>query len=536
VSTDSAPSRLPDLRERTLNHAFARALDRRPDALAHIGRDGQWTYAQAYDRSLRLAAGFDRAGVAPGDRVAALLDNSFDAMHVYLGLGLTGRVQVPINTAYKGTFLSHVINDCGSAVVVVEGRYCGRLAAIADEIPQVSTVVVRGESDEALPAGRFRVIPFGELLTGPVAAPLDAQPWDVQAYFYTSGTSGVSKGVRVPQAQAYTYASREDDPRAGDHERILVVLPIFHLAGQMFGIYQSLISAATCVLEPAFSVGTFWELVREHRITTTLLLGGMAQMVELRPESERDQEHPLELVHMAPLVADVAAFRARFGVEVGSVYGSTEAGCPVVGPPETIVGGECGYPRPGYRCRVVDEHDIEVATGEIGELVVRSDEPWTMFDGYVGLPEATEKAYRNLWFHTGDAFRADETGRLFFVDRVKDALRRRGENISSFEVERVINDHPSVLESAAVAVPAEYAEDEIKAVVVVREGADFDPADLMRFLIPRMPYFMVPKFVEVVPEMPRTPTQKVRKNVLRDSGIAGAWDREGAGIVVTRNS
>jgi crotonobetaine/carnitine-CoA ligase len=536
VSIGSTTSRLPDLRHRTLNHAFARALDPKPDAVAQIDREGRWTYAQAYDRSLRFAAGFERVGVNPGDRVAALLDNSFDTMHVYLGLGLTGRVQVPINTAYKGTFLSHVINDCGCSVIVVEGRYRGRLAMIADQIPDVSTVIVRGEADERLPAGRFRVIPLGELLTGPASAPRDIRPGEVQAYFYTSGTSGVSKGVRVPHAQAYTYASREDDPRAGDHERLLVVLPIFHLAGQMFGIYQSLISAATCVLEPAFSVGTFWNLVREHRITTTLLLGGMAQMVEQRPESDGDREHPLELVHMAPLVADVAAFRARFGVGIGSVYGSTEAGCPVIGAPETIVGGECGYPRPGYQCRVVDEHDVEVAVGEVGELVVRADEPWTMFDGYVGLPEATRTACRNLWFHTGDAFRADETGRLFFVDRVKDALRRRGENISSFEVERVINDYPAVLESAVVAVPAEHAEDEIKAVVVVREGATFDPAELVRFLIPRMPYFMVPKFVEVVPEMPRTPTQKVRKNVLRDSGVANAWDREASGIVVTRNS
>jgi crotonobetaine/carnitine-CoA ligase len=352
---------------------------------------------------------------------------------------------------------------------------------------------------------------------------------------YTSGTTGVSKGVLVSQAHAYTYASREDEERPRRADRVLVTLPLFHLAGQWYGVYQALIARAQCVLEPAFSVSRFWPLVREHGITVTVLLGAMAELLQQQPPQPDDADNPLELAIMAPLASDVSGFRARFGIEPAAVYGMSEVGAVLSGPPETIVGGEAGFPRDGYRLRLVGEDGAEVATGEIGELWVRPDHPETVLAGYHHLPEKTAETIRDGWVHTGDAFRRDGEGRYFFADRMKDALRRRGENISSFEVERVVNEFPAVYESAVVAVPSSLTEDEIKVVVVPRPGEHIDPTALTHFLIERLPYFMVPRYVQTADELPRTPTQKVIKHLLRDDRAGSdLWDREAAGIVLRR--
>ena len=517
--------KLPELKLRTITSAFERALAAKPNSIAHVDRSGSWTYSEAFERCLRTAGGLAELGVAPGDAVAVLLDNSFDAVHALFGLGLTDRIQVPINTAYKREFLSHVIKDSQARVLLIEDKYCDRLSVIEADVPLLTTVIVRGGDGSMLSRDRFRVVLFEQLLDSEPATMQPARPSDIQAYFYTSGTTGTSKGVIVTHAQAYTYASREDDPRSGLHERTLVVAPMFHFAGQLYGVYQSLISIGTCVLEPVFSVSSFWSCVREHRVNNVLVLGAMAQLLYQQEPRSDDADNSLELVYMGPLVSDVEGFKKRFGVEVGSVYGQTECGAPIMGLPETIVGGECGYPREGFECRIVDETGVDVAPGTIGELIVRPALPWTISIGYLNQPEATLINRRNLWLHTGDAFRMDDTGRFFLVDRIKDALRRRGENISSFEVERVINQYPPVLESAVIAVPSSLTEDDVKAVIVVRD------------LLPRMPYFMVPRYVELVKEMPRTPTQKIQKVKLREAGVtANTWDREAAGVVVRRES
>jgi crotonobetaine/carnitine-CoA ligase len=316
---------------------------------------------------------------------------------------------------------------------------------------------------------------------------------------------------------------------------VLVTLPLFHLAGQWFGVYQSLIHQVRCVLEPAFSVSRFWDVVREHGITVTVMLGAMAELLQQQPPRPDDAGNPLELAVMAPLASDVDGFRERFGVQLAAVYGMSEIGAVLNGPPDTIVGGECGFPRAGYQLRLVDDAGDEVPTGQVGELWVRPESPEIVLSGYHNLPEKTAETIRDGWVHTGDAFRRDEAGRFFFADRMKDALRRRGENISSFEVERVINEFPAVYESAVVAVPSELTEDEIKAVVVPRPGERIDPVELTCFLVERLPYFMVPRYLEFAGELPKTPTQKVQKNVLRDTGVAdGVWDREAAGIVLRR--
>jgi carnitine-CoA ligase len=528
---------LPPLEQRTFIAAFERALQSDPDGLAQTDRAGQWTFAQSFDRSSRLGAGLRAQGAGFQQPVAMMLDNSLDTIHVWSGLSLGGMIEVPINTAYRGRFLSYLLNNSEAGILVIEDRYLDRLAAVAGELTHLRTVVVRGDLGAADPAlaARFRVLPFGDLEAHPALAPARVGPGDLIGYMYTSGTTGPSKGVLISHAYAYTYASREDleRPRSGD--RILVTLPVFHLAGQWYGVYQSLIHRVPCFLEPHFSASGFWPAVRKHGATMTLLMGGMAELLQRQPERDDDADNPLELAVVGPLPRDLDAFRKRYAVTLATVYGSSEIGAVLNSPPETLVPGEAGLRRPGYELRVVDPEGRDVAPGQMGELWVRAEVPYTVMLGYHKYPEKTAEALRDGWVHTGDAFRTDADGHFYFADRLKDALRRRGENVSSFELEAVINEYPGVFDNAVVAVPSEIAEDDIKTVIVPTEGSVIDPEHLTRFLIEKLPYFMVPRYIEIVDELPRTPTQKIVKHVLRDQALSGnVWDREAAGIVLRR--
>lgn len=524
---------LPPVELRTVRAAYDRALDEVPDLPAQRDRTARYTTAESHERSLRITGGLAGLGVGSQEPVAVLLDNSLDTAHVWSGLGLGGMVEVPVNTAYKGGFLAHVLNDSAAPTLVVEDSYVERIARIAGDLTALRTLVVRGDTAAADGLG-LRVVGFDELLASDPApvAPIDAG--DLIALMYTSGTTGLSKGVMVTHAHAYTYGSREDQARPAPGDRLLVTLPMFHLTGLWYGIYQGIIHRCPVVLEPAFSVSRFWPTIREHGITVTVMLGAMAellQQVERRPD---DADNPLELAIMAPLASDVTTFRRRFGIDLAAVYGMSEVGAVMNGPPETVIGGECGFAREGYDLRLVDPDGVEVPTGTVGELWVRPEDPRLVMRGYHGLPEKTAETLVDGWVHTGDAFRQDDEGRFFFSDRMKDALRRRGENVSSFEVERVINEHTDVYESAVVAVPSALTEDDIKAVVVPREGRVVDPRELSEFLIDRLPYFMVPRYLEFLDELPKTPTQKVHKHLLRETGATG-WDREAAGITLRRS-
>jgi crotonobetaine/carnitine-CoA ligase len=531
-------SGLPPIEHRTLLATYERVLAGRPHDIGQTFESESCTFEQSWQRSLALAAGLLAHGVAVQRPVAVFLDNSLDTAHVWAAIGLVGLIELPVNTAYKGRFLTHILNDSGAELIVIEDHYVDRLALVADELRALNTVVVRGDVRAAdVLGGRFRVVALAELGTHGSAQPAPGDPAALMAYMYTSGTTGVSKGVLVTHAHAYTYASREDQERPHADDRTLVALPLFHLTGLWFGVYQSLIHQLPCVITPGFSASRYWSTVREHRLTNTVMLGAMAEILQQQPPRSDDADNPLEFAVMAPLASDVKGFSARFGVACASGYGMSEIGTVLCSPPERIVGGECGFPREFYDVKLMGEDGTEVATGEIGELWVRPDNPLIVMQGYLNQPEKTAETLVDGWVRTGDAFRMDAEGRYFFADRMKDALRRRGENVSSFEVERVINEFPPVYESAAVGVPADLGEDEIKAVIVPREGQTVDPVELTNYLIERMPYFMVPRYLEFVDELPKTPTLKILKNVLRDRGVSNeVWDREAAGIVVNRST
>jgi crotonobetaine/carnitine-CoA ligase len=321
--------------------------------------------------------------------------------------------------------------------------------------------------------------------------------------------------------------------RAG--ETILVNLPLFHVSG-IAGVYAALVHGGTVAIVNAFSPTRFWPQVRHFdAVTSCGIVGSMGPLLIKQPPTPDDRNHHYRFVVIAPLLESGLAIAERHGFGFYSSFGMTEVPLPLVSDPGDKRLGSCGRPRSGVQARVVDANDIEVPDGSVGELILRADLPWAFMHGYHGMPEATAAAWRNGWFHTGDAFRREADGTFYFVDRIKDAIRRRGENVSSSEVEAEIVAHHAIRDCAVVAVPSEHGEDEIMAVIEPREDAVIDPVELTAFLTPRLAYFMVPRFIRVVPALPRTHSLRVQKNLLRADGVTSdTWDREVAGLELTR--
>lgn len=500
-------------------------LDRRaretPDKVFAVfaATDRTWTYAELLRATQETAAALAAQGVDQGDTVLTWLPNGPDALRVWFAINYLGAIYVPLNLAYRGKLLEHAVRSSGARLIVAHPDLLPRLDAI-DTARLERRVALDGANALRL-AGAKPPDPAREIM-----------PWDTQSVIYTSGTTGPSKGVLCSYLQAASAAHAFYAADAND--RNLVNLPLFH-AGGTGAIYRMLVKGASIALVEAFDTDSFWDVTRRTQSTCLTLLGAMVPFLLKAPPSPRDRDHPLKKVVLVPLSDASDVFAERFGVDVYTTFNMTETSWPLVSERNPQVRGTCGRPRAGIDARIVDDNDCEVAPGVVGELIVRSDIPWSMNHGYHNNPEATARAWRNGWFHTGDAFRRDEAGNFFFVDRLKDAIRRRGENISSFEVEAEVNAHPAVREAAAVGVPSEFGEDDVLAVVAPVAGKTIDPAELLRFLVPRMAHFMVPRYVRILPELPKTPTQKVQKNLLREAGVtADTWDREAAGIRVRR--
>ena len=496
-----------------------------PDAEFLIDvRGPRMTYGEFHALTLRWAGAFRRAGIGSGDMVATMLPNCLEAFAVWLGLSWLGAIEVPLNTAYRGAMLEHTLTNAGSRLALIGPAYAAQFAEVRDRCPALVDVVV---DHDAFVAG-------AEPPTG-LQTPAY---YDTSCMIYTSGTTGPSKGVLVPWAELFQFVTTLPDDVLAPGEAYYLCLPVFHVSGKS-GIYIAAHHRGRLVMRDTFSLTEFWPDIATHGVTATGILGVMASFLMSVPVQPGESETPLRSCSMGPLVADVDVFKQRFGVRVSTGYGMTEIGTPLASDGWSLANAtssgrvRTGYP--GYEVRVGDEHDEQVGPGIVGELLVRAAEPWVLNAGYHNMPAATAAAWRNGWFHTGDAFRYDEDGNYYFVDRIKDAIRRRGENISSFEVEAYVARHPAVQEVAALAVPAQHGEDEVKICVVVRSGQELDPRDLIDFLVPDMPRFMIPRFVELVAELPKTPTHRVRKVDLREVGVtAQTWDRETAGVELPR--
>jgi crotonobetaine/carnitine-CoA ligase len=476
------------------------------------------------------AAGLQALGVQQGELVLSWFANGPDAVLNWLALNLLGAVYVPINTAYRGNLLQHVIATSKASLLLAEGKLIDRLADV--RLGALRRIVVSGTERPALPGiALLDAAALADSAAELRAPPRPVQAWDTQCVIFTSGTTGPSKGVLC--SYRHTYTAAVEFRHVGPGDTNLVALPMFHIGG-ILGVNFALIHGGTAAVVERFRTQTFWETVRSLQVTATGLLGTMVQFLMQQPVQAGEREHPLKKVVIAPFGEEALAFARRFGVQVFTEFNMTELSVPLWADPDAIPRGSCGRPRQGVTLRLADANDEEVAAGAIGELILRTDQPWTLCDGYLDDPVATARAWRNGWFHTGDLFRRDADDNYFFVDRARDMIRRRGENISSFEVEAELLACPGVRAAAAVPVPGDGGEDEVLAVLSLQPGASFDPAALIAFLQPRMAAFMIPRYVRVVPELPLTPTQKIEKHVLRSAGLtADTWDR-GTGKLETR--
>lgn len=528
-----ADPRIPSDDRVVLADLLDRHAAERPERLFALFEDGsRWSYGELHAQVRSTAAGLAALGVRRGDTVAVWLPNGADMLRVWFAINYLGAVHVPINLAYRGAILSHALRLSGAALIVLHADLTERLAE-ADLAALSQAVVLHGP-----PSPDLRLACHGPgVLTGDCAIlqGLDrkVRPWDLQSLMYTSGTTGPSKAVRSSYLHLWSVC---DCPyrMLTEDDRFLVNLPMFHVGGTV-AVTAMLMRGASVAVVESFRAADFWQTVRATGATAATLLGSMNPLLNAAPATPGDASTPLRIGFMIPLVTDSAAFGRRFGCEIYTLYNMTEVSTPILSGLFPEQAGTCGRLRPGVEGRVVDANDIELPHGQVGELVLRADTPWAFSDGYHGDSVATAAAWRNGWFHTGDAFRRDAEGNFFFADRIKDAIRRRGENISSFEVEAEVAAYPGVAECAVVAARDAIGEEEVLAVVVPRDPLGFDPAALLAFLQGRLPHFMLPRYVRCLPGMPRTPTQKIQKNVLRHEGVTpDTWDREQAGIRIRR--
>ena len=512
--------------------------------------DPPLTFGAMDARANRVANALAALGVQRGERVLLMLPNSIAFLDAWFGINRLGAVMVPINTAYKGGFLEHVINNAavnGSArVIIIDRQFAPVLQASEDRVPHLETVVVNdtGGSATDLPAfSRLRAVSFDTLLDAP-ATPVNVAVayHDIGAIMYTSGTTGPSKGVLMPHAHLYLYGhAKIEAVRLTAADVYYCCMPLFHANALLMQVYSALIVGCRLVLARSFSASRWLDDVRRCGATITNTLGVMTEFIYRQPPRAEDRDHRLRVVVAVPIAPEWGeAFQQRFNTRLLEVYGMTECNIPTYMPyDEGLRDNSCGRVLDEwFEMAIVDpDTDEALPPDTVGEMVVRPKEPWTFMAGYHAMPEKTVEAWRNFWFHTGDAGWRDAEGYFYFIDRMKDCIRRRGENISSYEIEQVLNDHPAVAESVAVAVKSSIAggEDEVKACVLLRPGMQLEPEKLLDYCQERMPYFAVPRYVEFISDMPKTPTEKLRKHVLREAGVTPAtWDREAAGYVVRR--
>ncbi len=524
----------------------AKKLGRKP--FLQFGYGKPISFYQTNRLANRVANALAGLGARKADKVAVYMPNSDDYVITWFGILKAGAVMVPINTAYKMDFLEYIIESSDAEVLFIAEEYLDRMPPIAKRLSKLRHVIVwtRSGSEKFKRHGyRFRrMISYSEFINSGSGREPSAEVtfMNYARLMYTSGTTGRSKGVMRPSAADYSsarnYAEIMD---VGPDDVCFTCLPLFHSNAMVMTVYPALIKGARAVVEEKYSSSRFWKWMVDHGVTKFNTVGTMSYFLWNTPPVPEEKRHKVKLVLGSPAPHDmIEEFMDRFSIKFMEGYGLTEIGqCTWMRPGEPFRVGSCGKEAPNYEIKIADpETDEEVPRGSIGEIIVRPRIPNVMLHYYHKMPEKTVEDFRNFWFHTGDAGRMDKDGYIYFVDRVKDYIRRRGENISSFEVEKIVNSHPDVEESAAIGIKSEagkYAEDELMVLVIPKEGKKVDPAELMDYLQPRMPYFMIPRFIRFVDSFPKTGTQRTQKNKLREQGVTeDTWDMVKAGYKLKR--
>lgn len=518
-----------------------RATETPDRAFLSFQGDAYETYGEAWERVCALARGLATQGVQPGDRVATFAPNCRTAIHLWLALNLLGATDAPINPAFRGQPLAGVINMLDVSMIVAECGLLPVLRDIEDDIPRLSAIIHFGAGESSSDNVNFNRISLAPL------SPVNDTPegWEppgasfnhISSILMTSGTSGPSKGVMVPHAQAILIAQHSiGGMRVEQDDVFYCAHPIFHMSPRYCVFTAALLTGARVWFDDSFQADRWLDRIREAEATVTIGHGPLLEMIFAQPERVDDADNPLKRLGTSPFPKHIAeAFERRFAIKGIETWGMTEVGIPCWHPyDERLRPGSCGKVRDDwYEFRVVDPNtDIEVPCGVIGEFVIRPKHPSTLMQGYFGRPDATMEAWRNLWFHSGDGGYIDADGWVYFVDRLKDRIRRRAENISSFDIECAALKYPGVTEAAAVGVSSGFAgDDDVKLCIATASGASVEASDLIAFLAKALPHHMVPRYVEFLLALPRTPTTKIQKSVLRGAGIrAETWDRKAAGI------
>ncbi|MGH8778413.1 ATP-dependent acyl-CoA ligase [Paraburkholderia sp.] len=529
-------TRSHDATAKTLPALLAARVARDADGPLFSDRMTSWSAAQAIDIAARRAGALAAHGVQRGDRVVLLCTNRCEFIETLLGCAWLGAIVVPVNTASRGLQLEHILRNSGARLAIAETHLADALLRTEDRTLPLQTIWLVGDADaNVLTPSHINCMQMPERAAEPLpAAPLtDGDPL---AILYTSGTSGLSKGVVCPHAQFYwwgVHTANNLDVKAGDV--LYTCLPLFH-TNAMNSFFQALIRDAQLVADRRFSASGFFDALIATRATVTFVLGAMVPIMLGRPVSSQERAHRVRIA-LAPGVPAEAQqeFTARCGIALLDGYGSTETNFVIGGGIDTQRPGYMGKLASGFDARVVDENDQPVPDGVAGELILRADEHDAFSSGYFGMPDKTVEAWRSQWFHTGDRIVRESDGYFRFVDRLKDAIRRRGENISSYEVEQVLLSHPAVETAAVFAVRSELAEDEVMAALVLRAGEALEPLDLIRYCEPRLPYFAVPRYLDFVSDLPRTENGKIQKYKLREAGVTTtAWDLETSGYRLAR--
>jgi crotonobetaine/carnitine-CoA ligase len=528
-------SRLFAPADRTLPAMLARQAECFAQKPLVTAGDTTWTYAETCEAASRCAGSLSSAGIKPGDRVAIICSNRIEFLEIVLGCAWLGAIAVPINVASRGPQLQHILSNCAARLLVMEVAYAENLAFLHSPelgIEAIWTIDATKEvrlgdvASVAMPRGSERL---------PAAA---VQPGDLALILYTSGTTGPSKGVCCPQAQYFWWAVNTASLLQLRADDVLCTsLPLFH-TNALNTFYQALLTGSSVCFEKRFSASGFFASLAHHRATVTYLLGAMVPILLSRPRSPDEAAHKVR-ISLAPGVPAQfhEGFKQRTGIRLLDGWGSTETNFVLGTTIEHRKPGSMGPLFEGFQARVVDDQDNDVADDTAGELVVRADDPFAFATGYFRAPDKTAEAWRNRWFHTGDRVVRQSDGYFRFIDRLKDAIRRRGENISSFEVEQVLLSHSAVANAAAFPVRSPLAEDEVMAAVVLHPAQQLTEAELIAFCEPRLPYFAVPRYLEFVHELPTTENGKVQKYKLRERGVTErTWDREASRDRPTRRS
>lgn len=526
----------------TINSVLRRAASNYGDRqfLDFLGQ--RYSFADIDRHACQLANGLKALGVSKGQTVVTLLDNCAEAVMILFAITKLGAVSVPVNTAYKGEFLRHQIADAGAAIVIAQSDYAERVAAVWAGIPDVTTLVYRG-AEPSLASHDWRILQWAELYSDDASDPqVDVGPGDLAMLIYTGGTTGPSKGCMVNHNYTCNLGRQMLEVTGRDQTSITwTPLPMFHFNAVGATLMANLMVGAQVALYTRFSVSNFWPEIERTGANDVMLLASMFPLLAQAADNDSMKRCHGQIINVigAPFPPEVQAqWKTRFGVKrtIISGFGLTECAMVTIQPLDVPAApGSSGMRHSDFDVRIVDEHDVEVPAGTAGEIVVRPSRPNVMFDGYWRRPDDTLKLMRNMWFHTGDIGRFDENDYFYFVDRKKDYLRRRGENISSFEVENAFRNRPEIEDVAAHAVLSTLGEDELKVTIVLRSGMTLKEEELFLWSVDHLPYFAVPRYIEFRESVPRSPVGRILKYKLRDEGVTAAtWDQEKAGIVISK--